>query len=317
LNRRWMIMVIGLSTFLLLAACGEQESRSEQRSDGSKFQVVTTYSILYDIVKNVGGEQIEIYSMVPVGSDPHEYDPLPRDVQKATDAGIIFYNGLNLETGNGWFDNLLFTTGKSGEDAPVFALSKGVKAIYLTSQGNEGTEDPHAWLDVRNVIQYAKNARDALMKEDPDHAKIYEMNAAVYIEKLEKLHQETVARFSGLPKEKKLLVTSEGAFKYFSEAYGFEAAYIWEINTENQGTPQQVKTIVDLIRERKVSTLFLETSIDSRSMEMVSQETGIPIGGKVFTDSIGKLGEDGDSYIKMMEWNFDMIFENLSAKDGK
>jgi manganese transport system substrate-binding protein len=300
------VFLLSLVGLFILAGCSEKTHTKE-----GKLQVVTTYSILYDIVKNVGGDQVEIHSLAPVGSNPHEYDPLPLDIQKTTDADVVFYNGLNLEAGNSWFEKLLGTAGKDGEDSPVFRLSEGVEAKHLTSEGHSGEEDPHAWLDIRNGIKYAENARDALIKVDPEHKAVYEKNAKDYISKLETLHQEAIDNFNKVPKEKRFLITSEGAFKYFSAAYDFEAGYIWEINAENQGTPQQVKQVVDLINDKKIPVLFVETSIDPRSMEMVSRETGVPIGGKLFTDSLGKEGEDGDTYIGMMEWNINTILENL------
>jgi manganese transport system substrate-binding protein len=304
-----------LLTTVILAACSTSKDGASSKKEGSdKLQVITTYSILYDIVKNVGGDRVEIHSLAPVGSNPHEYDPLPVDVQKTTDADAVFYNGLNLEAGNSWFDNLMQTAGKSGKDAPVFRLSEGVAAKHLTTKGKESEEDPHAWLDVRNGIKYAENAKNALIKIDPDHKETYEKNAKAYIDQLNKLHNDAVEQYSKIPKEQRFLVTSEGAFKYFSEAYDFQAGYIWEINSENQGTPEQVTTVVDLIKEKKISALFLETSIDPRSMEMVSKETGVPIVGKVFTDSLGAPGEDGDTYIKMMEWNIKTIYEGLTKK---
>lgn len=307
-----------LSTLLLflvlvLASCSNEEGNSEKDND-DKIQVIATYSIIYDIVKNVGGDRVEVHSLAPVGSNPHEYDPLPLDVQLTTDADIVFYNGLNLEGGNSWFEKLLLTAEKTGKEAPVYRLSDGVDPMHLTSKGKESEEDPHAWLDVRNGIKYAENAKIGLIKVDPEHADVYEKNAKEYIEKLENLHQEAVDRYNKIPQEQRLLITSEGAFKYFSEAYGFEAAYIWEINSENQGSPEQVSTVVDFIRSKKDPVLFVETSIDPRSMEMVSSETGVPIFGKVFTDSIGKSGEDGDTYIKMMEWNIDTIYRGLTEK---
>jgi manganese transport system substrate-binding protein len=302
-----------ISIFLLAACSGETEkSSSSTKGNEQKVQVVTTYSIVYDIVKNVGGDLVEIHSLAPIGSNPHEYDPLPVDIQKATDADAIFYNGLNLEAGNSWFDRLMETAGKDGKDAPVFLMSEGVEAMYLTTEGNEGEEDPHAWLDIRNGIKYAENARDGLIKVDPDNADVYKKNAEEYITKLQELHDNAAAEFSKIPAEERVLVTSEGAFKYFSAAYGFQAEYIWEINQENQGTPDQITRIVDIIREKGIKGLFLETSIDARSMEAVSAETAVPIMGKVFTDSLGETGEDGDTYISMMEWNIKTIKEGLS-----
>lgn len=313
--KKWNLFLVFLVSTVLMAACGAPQNAAESgKSDNDKLKIVTTYSILYDIVKNVGGDRVEIHSLAPVGSNPHEYDPLPADVQKTTDADAVFYNGLNLEAGNSWFEKLMQTAGKSGQDAPVFRMSEGVAAKHLTTKGKESEEDPHAWLDVRNGIKYAENARNALVKIDPAHKEEYEQNAKQYIERLNALHEEAVKQYNLIPKEQRVLVTSEGAFKYFSEAYQFDAAYIWEINAENQGTPEQVRQVVDLIREKKIPALFVETSIDPRSMEMVSRETGVPIVGTVFTDSLGKPGEDGDTYIKMMEWNIKTIYDGLTKK---
>ena len=302
-------------TLLTLSACGtNQDEQSEAAGSDDKLEVVTTYSILYDIVKNVGGDHVEIHSLAPVGSDPHEYDPLPQDVQKATDADLVFYNGLNLEAGNSWFDSLMETAGKSGEDAPVFRMSEGVEPMYLTTEGQEGEEDPHAWLDIQNGIVYTENARDALMEIDPENAEAYEANAESYITELEALHETALERYNEIPEAERWIVTSEGAFKYFSDAYDIQAEYIWEINQENEGTPQQITRIIDIIEEQNITGLFLETSIDPRSMEMVSRETGVDIKGNVFTDSIGRPGEDGDSYLNMMEWNINTIYEGLTEE---
>lgn len=305
--------IMSILLLLLISACGKEDENAE-KDPNEKIQVIATYSIVYDIVKNVGGDRVEIHTLAPVGSNPHEYDPLPKDVQLTTDADAVFYNGLNLEAGNSWFEKLLLTANKGEKDSPVFLMSEGVQPKYLTTKGKESEVDPHAWLDIRNGIKYAENARDGLIKVDPEHADVYEKNAQAYIEKLETLHEESVTRYNEIPKEQRLLITSEGAFKYFSAAYDFEAAYIWEINSENQGSPEQVKSIVDFINTKKDPVLFVETSIDPRSMETVSAETGVPIYGKVFTDSIGKSGEDGDTYIKMMEWNIDTIFNGLTEK---
>ncbi|MGE6414841.1 metal ABC transporter substrate-binding protein [Planococcus kocurii] len=302
--------MISIILLFILAGCSNNDN-SDEKTSHDKLQVVTTYSILYDIVKNVGGDKIELHSLAPIGSNPHEYETLPLDAQKATDADVVFYNGLNLEAGNSWFEKLMDTAGKSGESAPVYKMSKGVEPMFLTTEGKEGEEDPHAWLDLQNGIKYAENARDALIEVDPENAEEYKKNAEEYTSQLEVLHQEALDQYSKIPKEKRVFVTSEGAFKYFSKAYDFQAEYIWEINQENQGTPSQITQVVDKINDQQIQGLFLETSIDARSMETVARETGMDIKGKVFTDSIGKPGEDGDTYIKMMQWNIDTILSGL------
>jgi manganese transport system substrate-binding protein len=297
-----------LSGLILLAAatgCSTEKEKSD------KVEVVATYSIIYDLVKNVGGDKVEVHSMVPIGANPHEYDPLPEDVKKMTDADVVFYNGLNLEEGNSWFEKLLQTSDKDGKDAPVYRVSERVEPIHLESKGLEKEPDPHAWLNIQNGIIYVENIRDALMKEDPDHKEYYEKNAEAYITELRKLHDETLTELSSIPEEQRILITSEGAFKYFGEAYQMDTAYIWEINSENQGTPQQIKDLVDFINQGTVPALFVETSVDPRSMETVAKETGVPIKGKVFTDSLGKPGDDGDTYKGMMEWNTKTVINGL------
>ncbi|OJG46016.1 periplasmic solute binding protein [Enterococcus hermanniensis] len=293
---------------MFLAGCGTKSSEQATTDEQNKLTVVATNSIIADMVKEVGKEKVSLHSIVPEGTDPHEYEPLPEDIKQASKAQIIFYNGLNLETGNGWFEKLM-TTAKKKADQDYFAVSKNVEAIHLT---NSKQEDPHAWLDIANGILYVKEIQTVLSEKDPDNQASYQKNADAYIEKLKKLDQSAKAEFADIPAEKKLLVTSEGAFKYFSKAYDLKAAYIWEINTESQGTPEQMKQIVESVRGSHVPSLFVETSVDKRSMERLSKEVDVPIYSTLYTDSLSKKGGSGDSYYKMMKWNLEKIHEGLS-----
>ncbi|OMD03772.1 metal ABC transporter substrate-binding protein [Paenibacillus sp. FSL R5-0636] len=301
------IKILSLTMFIvLLTACSKV---SEGDADHDKLQIVATYSIIADMTENIVGEKAEVYSMVPIGTDPHMYDPLPKDTSKVSSADLVFYNGLNLETGKGWFQDLLDVTNKRDV---AFAVSDEVSPMYLTEKGKETQVDPHAWLDIQNSIKYVDIITKRVIEKDPDNKEFYLNNQSEYVKKLNELDQYAKEAVEKIPQEKRILVTSEGAFKYFSKAYGFESAFIWEINTDSQGTPEQMKNIIKIIDENQVPALFLETSVNPKTMETIANETGVPIHSKIFTDSLAKKGEEGDTYIKMIKWNIDKVIEGLS-----
>ena len=303
------LLVLFLSVIALVAC---STGKKDTATSDQKLKVVATNSIIADITKNIAGDKIDLHSIVPVGQDPHEYEPLPEDVKKTSQADLIFYNGINLETGgNAWFTKLV-ENAKKTENKDYFAVSEGVEVIYLEGQNEKGKEDPHAWLNLENGIIYAQNIAKQLIAKDPNNKEFYEKNLKEYTEKLDKLDKEAKDKFNAIDADKKLIVTSEGCFKYFSKAYGVPSAYIWEINTEEEGTPDQIKTLVEKLRQMKVPSLFVESSVDDRPMKTVSKDTNIPIYAQIFTDSIAEEGKEGDSYYNMMKYNLEKIAEGLA-----
>ena len=297
-------LLVATLVVLGIAGCATGKENSSQTTsataENKKIQVVTTNSIIYDMTKNIAGDLVDLHSIVPVGQDPHEYEPLPEDVQKVQKADLIFYNGINLENAeDAWFTKMVKNAGKVA-DKDYFAVSDGVDVIYLEGENEKGKEDPHAWLNIENGVIYAKNIAKQLIAKDPKNKETYEKNLAAYVEKLEALDKDAKQRIAKIPEEKRLIVTSEGCFKYFSKAYDIKSAYIWEINTEEEGTPEQIANLVRQLRASKVPSLFVESSVDDRPMKTVSQETGKPIHSTIFTDSIAEEGKDGDSYYSMM-----------------
>ncbi|EKU50008.1 manganese ABC transporter substrate-binding lipoprotein MntC [Staphylococcus massiliensis] len=298
------ILSIIIVFIILLSGCGKEGSH--------KLNIVTTNSILYDMTHNIVGDHAEIHSIVPVGQDPHEYEIKPKDVEAIQNADIILYNGLNLETGNGWFEKALKQAGKDLDDDSVVKVSKHVKPIYLKHHATaEQQPDPHAWLSLENGIQYVKNIQDAVVKHDQSNKDSYQKDGDQYIQKLEKLNQSSHQKFEDIPKSKRHMITSEGAFKYFSKQYQINSGYIWEINTEKQGTPKQMKDAIKFVKDNNLKHLLLETSVDAKSMKALGEETHATIYGEVYTDSIGKKGSKGDSYYKMMQSNIDTIHSSM------
>lgn len=301
---------IALLLSLFLVGCQDKSQSTKGKEE--KLQVVVTNSILADMTKNIAKDRVSLHSIVPIGQDPHEYEPLPEDVKKTTTADVVFYNGINLETGgNAWFTKLIKNANKK-ENEDYFAVSDGVEVIYLENQKEKGKEDPHAWLNLENGIIYAKNIAKHLSQKDSKNKDFYEKNLKDYVKQLEMLDKKAKSAFDAIPDEKKLIVTSEGCFKYFSKAYKVPSAYIWEINTEEEGTPEQITNLVQKLKQKKVPSLFVESSVDDRPMKTISKETNIPIYSTIFTDSIAKEGENGDSYFSMMKWNLEKIAEGLA-----
>ncbi|CAM4124712.1 manganese ABC transporter substrate-binding protein [Streptococcus penaeicida] len=309
MKKKLSFITLALLSLLFLVACSSTASKNAK---DEKLNVVVTNSIIADMTKNVAGNRINLHSIVPIGQDPHEYEPLPEDVEKTSQADLIFYNGINLEDGGqAWFSKLVKNAGKK-KNIDYYAVSDGIDVIYLEGQSAKGKEDPHAWLNLENGMIYSKNIAKQLSQKDPKNKAFYQKNLKTYLAKLEKLDREAKSKFDKIPENKKVIVTSEGCFKYFSKAYKVPSAYIWEINTEEEGTPDQISGLIEKLKTKKPSALFVESSVDSRPMKSVSKDSGIPIYSEIFTDSIAKKGQNGDSYYSMMKWNLDKIAEGLA-----
>ncbi|MDT3959114.1 manganese ABC transporter substrate-binding lipoprotein MntC [Staphylococcus kloosii] len=300
-----------LVCILFLAACGNDKKSSTTKSD-DKLKVVATNSIIYDMAKNVAGDNIELHSIVPIGQDPHEYEVKPKDIKALTDADVVLYNGLNLESGNGWFEKALKQANKSLKDDDVVPVSKKVDPIYLEgAKGDKDKLDPHAWLSLDNGIKYTETIKETLLNKSKNHKDAIEKMGDEYLTQLKKLNDESNNKFKDIPKKERTIVTSEGAFKYFARQYDIKPGYIWEINTEKQGTPEQMKAAIKFVKDNNVKHLLVETSVDRKIMEGLSEETKKDIYGEIFTDSIGKPGSKGDSYYKMMKYNIETIHGSM------
>ncbi|WP_253286873.1 metal ABC transporter solute-binding protein, Zn/Mn family [Virgibacillus sp. MSJ-26] len=311
------VLMAGILMFIL-AACGSDDNaaddtKKDDDNGDEPLHVVTSFTIISDMAEQIGGDIVEVHNLVPTGTDPHEYEPLPDDIKKATDADVLFYNGLNLEGGkNGWFFKMVDSVGQ--DEDRVFSLTEQVEPMYIG--GEEGTDEeinPHSFIDPDVGIMMAEDMRDALIEVDPDNEDHYKESAGEYINRLEEIVDEYEEKINEIPEEKRILVTSERAFQYMADRFGLEEGYIWEIDTEENGSPEQIKTLVNYLTDHDVPMLFVESNVDERPMETVSNESGIPIFEKpIYSDEIGEKGSEVDTYVKYLNYNIDVISEGLN-----
>lgn len=320
---RNLVKWLGLASIavFLLAACGNNDSASGSGADSKNkdeaLKVVTSFTIIADMAREIGGDNVDIHNLVPTGTDPHEYEPLPEDIKKATDADVLFYNGLNLEGGkSGWFFKMVDSVGQ--EDDKIFSLTERVEPMYITSSdGKEEEINPHAFIDPNVGIKMAEDMTKALAKVDPDHKDDYEQSGKEYVERLKEIEKDYEKRLGELPENDRVLVTSERAFQYMADTYGLKEGYIWAIDTEENGSPSQIKSLVNFIKDHEVHTLFIESNVDPKPMETVSNESGVPIyETPIYSDEIGEPGDKVDTYVKYLNYNIDVMADGLT-RDGK
>src|SRR5699024_1326513 len=312
MNRFLSLFLVVTGIVLLLASCGKSGASDTNGGNEGAIQAVGSFSIVSDIVNEIGGDFVDVHNVVDVGNEPHEYEPKPEDTKKTEDADIFFYNGMNLEGGDsGWVSKLLESVGK--EDDKVFEVTEGVEPRYLgEEEGNDGEINPHAFLDPNVGIQMAENIRDGLVKVDPDHEDEYNENADEYINELKDIDQEYQDKIDDIPEEDRVFFSSERAYQYMTERYGLKEGFIWEIDTEDIGTPDQIKSAVKFVEDNDPPSLFVESNVDKRHMETVSDETDVEISHTIYSDELGKEGEEGETYLGFLKSNIDDIYDGLN-----
>lgn len=318
MRNKLALLLVAVLVAMSLVACSNGEKKegaiNKEGENSEKLQVVTSFSIIEDMAKEIGGDLVDVYNLVPTGTDPHEYSPLPNDIKAATDADVLFYNGLNLEGGeHGWFAKMIDAT--SQDWSVTYELAEDIEPMFITSEdGKEEEINPHAFLDPVVGIEMTKKVRDAFIEVDPDNEATYEENAEIYLEKLIEIDEQYQTFIEKIPEENRTLVTSERAYQYLAARYGLREGFIWAIDTEENGSPEQIKSLLTFLEETSPPVLFIETNVDKRPMETISRESGIEIFGEIFSDEIGNPGEEGDTYLKYLQYNIDVIYQGLKGK---
>jgi len=280
-----------------LVGCGPGETPG--KPDGRK-KVVTTFTVLADMARQVAGDAAIVESITKPGAEIHEYEPSPRDVVKAQSADLVLRNGMGLER---WFEKFMGNL----KDVPAVDLSEGIVPIGIGSGPYNGKPNPHSWMSPANALIYVENIRKALVKIDPANEATYNANAATYVLEIRKVDQSLRATLEKMPAEQRWLVTSEGAFSYLTRDYGLKELFLWPVNADQEGTPQQVKAVIDAVRANKISVVFSESTISDKPMRQVAAETGARFGGSLYVDSLTDADGPAPTYLKLLEYNASVI----------
>ncbi|UOE96198.1 metal ABC transporter substrate-binding protein [Alkalihalobacillus sp. LMS39] len=300
MSKKFLFVVMSSVVIFLLAGCGSDDASTSPDSEG--LEITTSFSILGDVISEVIGDRGTVNYIVPIGEEPHEYEPVPSDFQRVSDSDVFYVHGLNLEE---WLEKLIENVG----DVSVVTVSENITPIML--EGDENEPDPHAWMNVANMQSYIEVIVEDLIERDPEGEEVYRENAEAYLEELAQLDDWIKTEVQKIPEEYRVLVISEDAFKYFGDAYGFQTEGVWELNSHEEGTPSQISRVIDVVKDQNLPAVFVETTVDKRYMESVSNDSGVPIAGEVYTDAVGQEGSGAESYILMMRHNVETFVEGL------
>ncbi|MBN9677582.1 metal ABC transporter substrate-binding protein [Salipiger bermudensis] len=271
-----------------------------------KLKVVTTFTVLADMAQNVAGDAAEVVSITKPGAEIHGYEPTPRDIVGAHDADLILWNGLNLEL---WFEQFLRNLG----DLPSATLSEGIDPIAIAQGAYEGKANPHAWMGLDNAQVYVDNIAAALSEHDPDNAETYEANAAAYKQELRDTLEPLRAKIAEIPEDKRWLVTCEGAFSYLARDFGMKELYLWPMNADQTGTPQQVRAVIDGVKTHEIPAVFCESTVNTAPAEQVARETGADYGGVLYVDSLSDADGPVPTYLDLLKVTSQTIADGLTG----
>ena len=290
--------------WLVVVGLGLAMGGSSLHAAAAKKRVVTTFTILQDIAQNVAGDAAIVESITKPGAEIHGYEPTPQDIVKAQRADLVLWNGLNLER---WFDRFFGNL----RNVPSAVLTEGIDPMGIEEGPYTGKPNPHAWMSPRNAVIYVENIRRALTRIDPANAAVYERNARAYAARFTALEATVRTELDKIPADKRWLVTSEGAFPYLARNFGLQELFLWAVNADQQGTPQQVQKVIDGLRRHRIPVVFSESTVSDRPARQIARETGARYGGILYVDSLTAASGPAPTYLKLMEYNARTIVRGL------
>ncbi|WP_417670524.1 metal ABC transporter substrate-binding protein [Roseibium sp.] len=271
-----------------------------------RLKVVTTFTVLADMARNIAGDAADVQSVTRPGAEIHGYQPTPRDLIRAQDAGLVLRNGMNLEL---WFEQFL----RNLRDVPSVTVSDGVVPIPISEGSYEGKPNPHAWLSLENALIYIDNIAKAMAEQDPPNGDTYRANADAYKLQISETIAPLKEMISAVPEEQRWLVTCEGAFSYLARDFGLHEVYLWPMNADQTGTPQQVRKVIDAVRENEIPVVFCESTVNNDPAHQVARETGAAFGGVLYVDSLSEADGPVPSYLDLLRVTSETVARGLTT----
>jgi manganese/iron transport system substrate-binding protein len=293
-------IILGFCSLAISAVCASPILASDD-----KFKAVTTFTVIADMARNVAGDAAIVESVTKAGAEIHGYQPTPRDIIRAQDADLILWNGLNLEL---WFEQFFLNL----KDVPSVTLTDGVVPMSISGGDYNGKPNPHAWMSTTSAMIYVDNIRDAFVKYDPENAAIYTANAETYKNEIAAVIKPLEVDILAVPEGQRWLVSCEGAFSYLIRDFQMQELYLWPINADQQGTPQQVRKVIDGVRANKIPAVFCESTVSQSPAQQVARETDATYGGMLYVDSLTETDGAVPTYIDLLRTTVETIATGLS-----
>ncbi|WP_127598380.1 metal ABC transporter substrate-binding protein [Nitratireductor alexandrii] len=294
------LTALAFATFFSIAGALPGAAAAAER-----LKVVTTFTVIADMARNVAGEAADVVSITKPGAEIHNYQPTPGDILKAQDADLILWNGLNLEL---WFERFF----RNLRDVPGVIVSEGVEPMGIAEGPYSGKPNPHAWMSPTSALIYVDNIRKALVERDPQNAATYDANAKTYADEITATITPIRERLQQIPEERRWLASSEGAFSYLARDFDLKELYLWPINADSQGTPQQIRKVIDIMRDNNVPAIFSENTVSDKPARQVARETGAAYGGVLYVDSLSEPDGPVPTYLDLLRVTTETIAEGLS-----
>lgn len=303
---KWLASAALLAAATVAVAGCMGSSSPDSTQAGDKPVVLTTFTVLTDIAENVAGDHLTVKSITKPGAEIHDYEPTPGDIKKAAGADLILDNGLGLER---WFERFVHSA-----DVPHVMVSDGVEAIDITEDADAGKPNPHAWMSPLNVQIYVDNMVKAFSDLDPTHASDFAANGKAYQAELQQVQDELTNELETLPQDQRALVTCEGAFSYLARDAGLTERYLWPVNSQQEGTPQQIAAAIDFVRDNQIPAVFCESTVSDKAMKQVVEATDASFGGTLYVDSLSEASGPVPTYLDLIRYDASTIIAALTEK---